>query len=240
MYEERFYRKSMKSHELESFNVAVGESDLQISAESNLIEETKHLLVKYRNEIAAYIKKHPEFLTSLVPINPAAEAPEIIKDMCRASSLADVGPMATVAGAVSKYVGKSLLKYSEEIIVENGGDVFIKPKKNRCVAIYAGKSVFSNRIGVTIPYDRGEYGVCTSSGTLGHSLSFGKADAAVILSKDVVVADAAATATANVVKSGKDVGKGLNTAMSIPGVEGVVIIVGDKIGAYGAIDIVKI
>lgn len=230
----------MKTHELESFNVTVGESDLQISAESNLAEETKHLLIKYRNEIAAYIKKYPEFLTSLVPINPAAEAPEIIKDMCRASSLADVGPMAAVAGAISKYVGKSLLKYSEEIIVENGGDVFIKTKKNRRIAIYAGKSVFSNRIGITLPYDRGEYGVCTSSGTVGHSLSFGKADAAVILSKDVVLADTAATATANVVKSKKDIQKGLNAAMSIPGVEGVVIIVQDKIGAYGAVDIVKI
>ena len=240
MYEERFYRKSMKTDELESFNVTVGESDLQISAESNLIEETKHLLIKYRNEVAAYIKKHPEFLTSLVPINPTVEAPEIVKDMCRVSSLADVGPMAAVAGAVSKYVGKSLLQYSKEIIVENGGDVFIKPKKSRRIAIYAGKSVFSNRIGINIPYDSGEYGVCTSSGTVGHSLSFGKADAVVILSKDVVLADATATAVANVVKSKKDMEKGLNTAMSILGIEGAVIIVEDKIGAYGAVDIVKL
>lgn len=240
MYEERFYRKSMKTDELESFNVTVGESDLQISAESSLIEETKHLLIKYRNEVAAYIKKHPEFLTSLVPINPTVEAPEIVKDMCRASSLTGVGPMAAVAGAVSKYVGKSLLQYSKEVIVENGGDVFIKPKKSRRIAIYAGKSVFSNRIGINIPYDSGEYGVCTSSGTVGHSLSFGKADAVVILSKDVVLADATATAVANVVKSKKDMEKGLNTAMSILGIEGAVIIVEDKIGAYGAVDIVKL
>ena len=240
MYEERFYRKSMKTDELESFNVTVGESDLQISAESNLIEETKHLLIKYRNEVAAYIKKHPEFLTSLVPINPTVEAPEIVKDMCRVSSLTGVGPMAAVAGAVSKYVGKSLLQYSKEVIVENGGDVFIKPKKSRRIAIYAGKSVFSNRIGINIPYDSGEYGVCTSSGTVGHSLSFGKADAVVILSKDVVLADATATAVANVVKSKKDMEKGLNTAMSILGIEGAVIIVEDKIGAYGAVDIVKL
>ena len=103
--------------------------------------------------------------------------------------------------------------------MENGGDVFIKPKKNRCVAIYAGKSVFSNKIGIAISHDKGEYGVCASSGTVGHSLSFGKADAAVILSKDAVLADAVATATANAVKA-KRYRKGLNAAMSIQGLKG--------------------
>lgn len=90
-----------------------------------------------------------------------------------------------------------------------------------------------------IPNSSGECGICTSSGTVGHSLSFGKADAAVVISKDVVIADAAATATANVVKSKKDMERGLNAAMSIPGVEGVVIIIEDKIGAYGLVNIVK-
>lgn len=91
-----------------------------------------------------------------------------------------------------------------------------------------------------MPYDIGEYGICTSSGTVGHSLSFGKADAAVVLSKDAVIADAAATATANVVKSADDIERGLNTAMAIAGVEGAVIIVGDRIGAYGLVNITKI
>ena len=239
MHEERFYRNHMKADELVSFNVTVGESDLQISAESNLIDETKLLLRKYRKEITEYIKIHPEFLTSFVPIEPKGNAPEIIKDMCRAGSLAKVGPMAAVAGAISKYVGKTLLRHSEEIIIENGGDIFLKSKKDRRVAIYAGKSVFSNKIGLMIPNSTGECGICTSSGTVGHSLSFGKADAAVVISKDVIIADAAATATANVVKGKKDMEKGLNAAMSIPGVEGVVIIVEDKIGAYGLVNIVK-
>jgi ApbE superfamily uncharacterized protein (UPF0280 family) len=239
MHEERFYRKHMKADELVSFNVTVGESDLQIFAESSLIDETESLLRKYRKEITEYIKIHPEFLTSLVPMDPKENAPEIIKDMCRAGSLAKVGPMAAVAGAISKYVGKTLLRHSEEIIIENGGDIFLKSKKDRRVAIYAGKSVFSNKIGLMIPNSSGECGICTSSGTVGHSLSFGKADAAVVISKDVVIADAAATATANVVKSKKDMERGLNAAMSIPGVEGVVIIIEDKIGAYGLVNIVK-
>lgn len=240
MFEARDYRNHMKSEELQSFNVTLEESDLQISAEYDLTIETKILLAKYRHEIVDYIKRHPEFYTSLKPLNPKTGATDIIKEMCEAATLANVGPMAAVAGAISKYVGKSLLKYTDEIIVENGGDVFIKPKKQRKVAIYAGNSIFSNRIGISLPYDAGEYGICTSSGTVGHSLSFGKADAAVVLSKDAVIADAAATATGNVVQSAADIEKGLETAMAIPGVEGVVIIVGDRIGAYGLVNIVKI
>lgn len=240
MFEARDYRNHMKTEELQSFNVTIEESDLQISAEYDLTVEAKILLAKYRHEIKNYIKKYPEFLTSLKPLRPRAGATRIIKEMCDAGILANVGPMAAVAGAVSKYIGKELLKYTNEIIVENGGDVFIKPKKQRKVAIYAGKSVFSNRIGISIPYDAGEYGICTSSGTVGHSLSFGKADAAVVLSKDAVIADAAATATGNVVTSTEDIEKGLETAMAIPGVEGAVIIVGDRIGAYGLVNIVKV
>ena len=240
MFEARKYRDYMKSEELQSFNVTVEESDLQISAEYDLVIESKILLAKYRNEITDYIKKHAEFLTSLKPINARNNAPDIVKEMCNAAKLADVGPMAAVAGAISKYIGQGLLKYSEEDIVENGGDVFIKPKKKRKVAIYAGDSIFSNRIGISVPYDIGEYGICTSSGTVGHSLSFGKADAAVVLAKDPVIADAAATATANIVKSEKDIEKGLERAMTIPGVDGAVIIIGDRIGAYGLVNIVKI
>lgn len=240
MFEARVYRDQMKSEELQTFNVTHEESDLQISAEYDLVIETKILLARCRNELSEYIRRHPEFLTSLTPLHPRADATELIKEMCNAAALADVGPMAAVAGAVSKYVGQGLLKYTEEIIVENGGDIFIKPKKKRKVAIYAGDSVFSNKIGISVPYDIGEYGICTSSGTVGHSLSFGKADAAVIVAKDVVIADAAATAAANVVKTAADIEKGLERAMSIKGVDGAVIIVGDRIGAYGLVNITKI
>lgn len=240
MFEARDYRNHMRSEELQTFNVTIEESDLQISAEYDLTIEAKMLLAKYRHEITNYIKRYPEFLTSLKPLSPRPGATYIIKEMCEAGYSANVGPMAAVAGAISKYIGKSLLKYTDEVIVENGGDVFIKPKKQRKVAIYAGNSVFSNRIGISVPYDIGEYGICTSSGTVGHSLSFGKADAAVVLSKDAVIADAAATATANVVKSADDIERGLNTAMAIAGVEGAVIIVGDRIGAYGLVNITKI
>lgn len=239
MYEDRAYRGYMKAQDLVSFNITEFESDLQVFAKINLEKEARHALQKYRNQLIEYIKKDPDFYTSLKPVDPKTYAPEIAAAMCHAAKAANVGPMAAVAGAICKYVSLSLLRHSDEIIIENGGDIFMKTKKDRRILIYAGDSPFSNNIGLLLPGNNEEYGVCTSSGTVGHSLSFGKADAVVVLAKDSILADAAATATGNAVKSEKDIEKGIEKAMSIPGVEGVLIIIGDKMGAFGSVNIIK-
>ena len=110
MYQKRFYRDYMKAEGLVKFNVTEYESDLEIISKSDLKNEATIELKKYRGEISDYIKSCPEFLTSLVPVNPAEDAPVIVKHMCRASRAAGVGPMAAVAGAISEYVGKALEK----------------------------------------------------------------------------------------------------------------------------------
>lgn len=239
MYQERDYRKLMKADKLISFNVTEYESDIQIYAKTNLKKEAEIAIVKYRKDIIDYINRHPEFLTSLVPVNPIWDAPDIIKDMCHCSKLANVGPMAAVAGAVSKYAGRDLLRFTDEVLIENGGDLYIKSKNDRQILIYAGNSPISNKVALLIPGSDQELGICTSSGTVGHSLSFGKADAAVVISKNAVLADAAATAAGNAVKDKDYIETGIEYAMSIPGVDGVVIIAGDKMGACGNINITK-
>lgn len=239
MYQERYYRKQMKIEGMTSFIVSEYESDLQIFAKSNLENEAREAIIKYRSNITEYIRKHPEFLTSLSPVEPTLDAPDIILDMCHAARLANVGPMAAVAGAVSKYTGRHLLQFTEEILVENGGDIFIKSKQDRRILVYAGSSTLSNKLALLVPGNNLELGICTSSGTVGHSLSFGKADAAVILSRDVVLADAAATSVGNIVKDKECIESGIEYAMSIEGVVGVLIIVGDKMGICGDIEIIK-
>ena len=144
-----------------------------------------------------------------------------------------MGPMAAVAGAISEFVGKGLLNFSSEVIVENGGDIFMQSQSDRIAGIYAGDSPLSQKIGLKIPAEDTPMGICTSSGKIGHSLSFGKADAVVILSKDTALADAAATAVGNIVISAGDIQKGINFAKMIEGVLGVVVIVEDKLGAWG-------
>lgn len=229
----------MKTDDMISFNVCEYESDLQIFAKTNLKKEAKNAVAKYRKDITEYIRKNPEFLTSLSPVEPTCNAPDIIQDMCNAARLADVGPMAAVAGAVSKYTGRYLLRFTDEVLVENGGDIYVKSKDSRRILIYAGSSPLSNKLALLVPGNNQELGICTSSGTVGHSLSFGKADAAVILSKDAVLADAAATAVGNAVKNKYDIEAGIKFAMSINGIDGAVIIVGDRMGAWGDINIIE-
>jgi ApbE superfamily uncharacterized protein (UPF0280 family) len=237
MYEERVYRDLFKGVNLKFFKVCVEQTDLMIGATKELYKEALLSAKKCRSTLEEYIRKHPEFLTSLEPIEPFDNAPNIVKRMCDSAFLAGVGPMAAVAGAVSELVGFELLKYSDEIIVENGGDIFIKSNSKRKVGIYAGKSPLSEKIAIEITPERTPMGICTSSGTVGHSLSFGKADAAVILANDTFLSDAVATATGNRVKNAGDIESAIEFASGIKGVEGVLIIVGDKIGAWGDISL---
>jgi Uncharacterized conserved protein len=238
MYEKRFYRDSFKGGNLIFFDVCIYETDLCIGASSNLQDIATRYAEFYRHQLEEYIKVNPDFLTSLVPITAGNGAPEIIKHMCDAAEKAKVGPMAAVAGAISELVGLELLKFSDEVIVENGGDIFMSFNTTRRVGIYAGKSPLSDKLSLMLTPNKSPLGICTSSGTVGHSLSFGKADAALIISKDTFLADAVATATGNIVKTHDDIEKALNFAAGIEGIEGALVIIGNKLGAWGDIKLV--
>jgi ApbE superfamily uncharacterized protein (UPF0280 family) len=153
--------------------------------------------------------------------------------MMEAGQKAGVGPMAAVAGAVAEYVGRELLDFSPEIIVENGGDIFLSIDRPRTVGIYAGGSPLTGKLGLEISPRDTPLGVCTSSGTVGHSLSFGKADAVVVLAASVSLADAAATAVGNRVINPDDVQSAIDFAGRIEGLKGLVIIIGKNVGAWG-------
>jgi len=235
-YISRFYRNWVEN-ELVSFEVKVEETDLFILAEIDLTKETEKLIIEYRIYITEYIKERPDFKTSLIPIKYDEEAPDIVRSMLRASEKANVGPMAAVAGAIAEFIGYELLNFTEEIIIENGGDIFIKSLEDRNFAIFAGNSPLSGKINIKIKSIDTPLGVCTSSGTVSHSLSFGKADAVTILAKDASLADAAATRVCNEVKSKDDIEKALNLSKTIEGVMGCVIIFGDRIGSVGSIEL---
>lgn len=205
-----------------------------------LKEEASNVILKYRNQIEDYIRENPLFQSSLKPLPVDNEAPEIIKTMQEASLKAGVGPFASVAGAIAEFVGKELLKYSKEVIVENGGDIFLKTLKKRRIGIFAGKSKFSNRLALEISPEETPLGVCTSSGTVGHSLSFGKADAVVVVSESTPLADAIATAIGNLIKKKEDIPRGIERAKEIEGLKGVVIIKEDKLGVWGNIKLTKV
>ncbi len=237
MWEPRTYRHWIKDKDLVTFNVTVKETDLCIRASKNLKSKALRLVTKYREALERYIKRHPSFLTSLEPVLVDDDAPQIVKLMAESAAKAGVGPMASVAGAIAEFVGTGLLAFSPEIIVENGGDIFLKSLKKRIVGIYAGSSPLTGKIGLEIEAAQTPLGICTSSGRVGHSLSFGQADAVVVLSPSTPLADAAATAIGNLIKQPEDIPNGTELAKSIEGVTGVLIIKDDKVGIWGEVKI---
>ena len=240
MYEPREYRHWVKGKDLVSFNATVKETDLYIRAGSNLKSKALDSIVEYRDALEKYIRTHPVFLSTLEPYTVEDSAPTIVRDMAQAAQIAGVGPMAAVAGAIAEAVGKELLDYSPEIIVENGGDIFMKSLKNRLIGIYAGPSPFTGKIAMEIEPGETPLGLCTSSKTVGHSISFGEADAVIVLSHSTALADAAATAIGNRIKTVDDIAVEIDWSQGIVGLEGVVIIKDDKIGLWGKTKLVSL
>jgi len=237
MYEPRTYRHWVKGEGLVSFNVVVKETDLYIRASSNLRRKAYKSVLKYRSMLEEYIERNAAFLTSLEPLNVGEDAPHIVKEMAKSTNQVGVGPMAAVAGAMAEFVGNDLLAFSPEVIVENGGDIFLKSLKRRMIGIYAGKSTLTGRIGLEISEEDTPLGICTSSGTMGHSLSYGRADAVIVLSASATLADAAATAIGNLIVQPDNIPNGIELAKSIEGLRGVVIIQDDKMGLWGDVKI---
>ncbi len=232
-YKPRTYRYWVDSKDLVPFNVTIKESDLYIRATVNLQRKAHRLVLKYRQQLEKYIEQNPIFLTSPKPLPAPPGAPVIVKQMIEAGQKAGVGPMAAVAGAIAECVGTELLAFSPEVIIENGGDIYLKCLKKRVVGIFAGKSLLTGKIGLEIDANDTPLGVATSSGTVSHSLSFGKADAAVVIAPSATLADAAATALGNRVSQAGDIPGAIDFGKSISGLKGIVIIIGDNIGAWG-------
>jgi len=226
------------------FNVAVAETDLNIGVNKSeytagLVSYTKDIIKNIRRPLEDYIKRDPRFLISLEPYKLLPDFPKIAGVMAEAGFAANVGPMAAVAGAIAEEVGEVLTELCGELIVENGGDIYMKTDVVRRVGIFAGESVLSGRVAIEIEPEQSPIGICTSSAKVGPSLSFGKTDAVVILSRSAALADAVATACGNIVQTANDLEKALDFAAKIKEVSGAVIIIGDHLGIRGNVKLAK-
>ncbi len=239
-YEPRTYRSLARDDRMVGFEVVVRETDLMIRASLDLRALARELAVTERAGLEAYIRAYPDFAGTLVPWTAEGPVPRLVEEMIAAGAAAGVGPMAAVAGAIAEAVGRGLLAHCDEVIVENGGDIFLKTREAATVALYAGASPLSLKIGVVIGGGGRALAVCTSSGTVGHSLSFGRADAVCVVAPSGALADAAATAIGNRVRSARDLHRAIAAGRRIPGVEGLVIVAGDRVAFWGAVQVVSI
>lgn len=216
------------------FSLKYKNSLIEIICDRDLQERAQQELERLYNELERYLQEEPFFLSSYEPLKAGKNSPEIARIMASASEKAGVGPMASVAGTFSELLGRYLLKEgASEVIVENGGDIFLQLRKERLVGIYAGSSEFSNKIALKAKSELTPLGICTSSGSVGHSVSLGKADSVTVVAESCSLADAAATAVANQVKGNKGIQKGIEAAGKIKGIQGALIIKGKELGTCG-------
>ena len=245
MYQERKYRREMGG-ELEHFVLVEDETDLWIgvppeSCSDVIKEELKEHIKSYRELLKKYICGDPEFQKTLKPYLPRENAPEFIREMAIAASKAEVGPMASVAGAFARIAGEFLQKKNiQKIIVENGGDIFISGFDDLSVGVFAGDSPFSDKIAMKLKLQKKDFGVCSSSGAFGHSFSFGKADVVTVICEDILLSDALATSVCNRIQSKEDIGDAIEFLKSISAVSGGLIIKDDRMAVFGNLEIVRL
>lgn len=240
-YTKRTYRLIQQSGLVSSY-VRMRETDLHVLAPINVEDEVLRLVAGVRKQIEAYIRSHDIFIDSLVPLPMDAAAPGVIREMLAAGQAAGVGPMAAVAGVIAEFVGKGLMNSGvEDLIVENGGDIFIARTRECTAAIFAGQSPLSNKVGIRLAPAMMPCGVCCSSGSIGHSLSLGQADAVVVTAASTALADAAATRVGNEVDSSPgSLDAALKVASSIKGIAGAVVVKDKQLGAWGDIELVSL
>lgn len=224
-----------------AFRVQVGTTDLYLRADRDLSREALAAARRSRGEIEAHLAAHPAFATALTPLEPpTGPLRPVVASMYAAARAAGVGPMAAVAGAIAGTVGRELRRESREVLAENGGDLYLDLAEEAIVGLFAGTSPFSGRLGLRVRAGDTPLGICTSSGTVGPSLSYGRADAAVVLAPDPALADAVATALGNRIRAPEDLQLAVEWARAVPGVIGVLAIVGNHLAAAGEVEFVDL
>ena len=235
-YRERSYRSRFSDDERRWFCVKFLESDLWIGVDrgsysASMEADAYSMLVELRRAMDAYLLMDPAYKAALTPYDAGLEAPDILKEMSRISHKTGIGPMSAVAGAVAKRVADFL--GTREVIVENGGDIYAKAGSDMDISVFAGQSPLSEKIGLHIPAASFPLGICTSSGTVGPSLSLGRADAVMIVCKDVLLADSYATAMANRIRSVNDLQPVIDRIQDIPEILGAIAVKDDRMAIAG-------
>jgi ApbE superfamily uncharacterized protein (UPF0280 family) len=239
---DRAYRDWVRPRQGEvRYQVAMEQTDLLVVAEADLRDEMAAHVALVRGEIKNWILFHPEFAASLTPVEVGEGAPQVVRAMADAAARCGVGPMAAVAGAVAQAVAERFVERSPNIIVENGGDIYLCSTRERVVALLA-EPESGARLGLRLAADAFPVSVCSSSGTIGHSLSLGSGDLVAVRARDARFADAAATALGNLLRGPGDIRRVLDRAAELAGhgLDGVFAQYDAKIAAWGDMELVAL
>jgi ApbE superfamily uncharacterized protein (UPF0280 family) len=210
-------------HFRETFATILAEDPAHIAA-------AKTGVLAARQVLEAYIACDPFFAATFDPYEPDSDE-ELILRMAGATRKAGVGPMAAVAGAIAWAGVEAMVEAGATFgVIDNGGDIALIADRPVRVGVHAGSASLSNRVAFVVPAQEKILGICTSSATVGPSISFGIADAVTIFSHDVALADAWATSVCNQIRpSDNSVLERLDPAE----VSGVFAIMGEAVVRWG-------
>jgi uncharacterized protein len=224
------------SAEIVRRQLQVKETCATVIAEERYMDLARRTIVAARADIESYIAEQPRFFTALEPLPVDMASPPLARRMAAAAALAGVGPMAAVAGAIAQATVEALVAAgSRHVIVDNGGDLVMHIDRPVTIGIFTGPALIRD-IALRLEPRPGIFSICTSSGTVGHSLSFGRADAATVVAAGGCLADAMATALGNRVKeaSGEAVDQAIRDTLG-EGIEGLLVVAGEHLGMGGTL-----
>jgi len=235
----RFYRNFLSAKKEICFQIVIEETDLLIKAEKHLEKEISSYVQFLRAQIKSYIEIYPQFLTSLSPLDLDPKAPYLVQQMLKAAKTAQVGPMATVAGAIAEAIALKFVSESPNLIVENGGDTYLCSTTDRIIGILTEEKQKIN-LGIRIPKKDFPCSLCASSARIGHSLNFGQSDLVVVKSPSGALADGLATYLSNLLKTKDDLYPVLNLAQKIKKITGLFIQIQGQIGVWGDLELIAL
>ncbi len=235
----RHYRQQYTRHEGEqAFQVVVEETDLHITACRDLSQEIGRYVTALRGQLKSYIMLHTAFRDSYVPVAVPDGAAQIVQRMAHAAAIAGVGPMAAVAGTISQMVCEEFAATSPELIVENGGDVYMLSTRDRVAGLLPDPHSNAT-VGIVVHGAEFPVSICASSATIGHSLSLGKGELVAVRSRDGSLADACATALCNLLKAPDAIEQVTERAAALEaqGIEGVFAQCGGRVAIWGKMEL---
>ncbi|MEA2082111.1 MAG: UPF0280 family protein [Elusimicrobiota bacterium] len=234
--EKHFYRP--QSHVKNNFIINYRHCSISVSSDADVEKECRKNLPLIYDGIEKHVENNVVFAQSLVPVTADETAPLIIKNMIKAGGKAGTGPMAAVAGAIAETLFRSVKTPFNTLIIENGGDIFASSDKDLICGLYSRSSF--DKFALKIKRSLMPCAISSSSAVIGHSLSFGNALLAVVLSPSGALSDAFATSLANNVQSEEELENAVNFCAAGKRVTGCAAIINEKIAFAGDMEFTEL
>jgi ApbE superfamily uncharacterized protein (UPF0280 family) len=213
-----------------TFEIQVQDMTLHIQAGTDFNEESRAAALSFWEQLHAYTLRNPDVGSSKRPIEVPEDAPHIVREIVAAARQAGVGPMYSFQGAVTDHVGRYLAREVDEVTVNCGGDYFILGRRRQKLTVLRRGN--GSAVAVVVPPSKQGVGISMTVGR-GHT----SVDGLAVLADSCALADAAAAGVQAILPKENGFAGALAYLKRVPGVLGGVVVVGDRIGLAGSLEL---